>query len=549
MTSNPPSILQRTQKWLIRKGNENRDAFILGRLQDEANNHYIPSKSDRPVLFFNASTRLEGMSLNSAFSILTSISLRWQGVKTIQWVCKRGMSHCVLGTDRTNLSNKPPCEKCVAQSKKTYKGASVVDFGYHPNLELAAKLDGMNFRELSDFELDGIPLGTMVIPSLRWILRKHHIEETKPNTDLLREYILSAENIARQIRLLLERIQPKAIVLFNGQFYPEAIVRQVATQKGIRVVTHEVGMQPMSAFFTEGEATAYPVKIPDEFELSSQQEKILDQYLQQRFQGDFSMAGIRFWPKMNGLDVDFVRRVKSFKQIVPVFTNVVFDTSQGHANVIFPDMFTWLDAVLALIKRHPETFFVIRAHPDEGRPGKESRESVADWVKKNHVDQLLNVRFVDFSEYFSSYELIGMSKFVMVYNSTIGLEASIMGTTVLCGGKARYTQYPTVILPKNAKEFIQKAKNLLETKTISSPVTYQQNARRFLYFQLFQTNLSFSSLLEPDPEWRGYVHLKKFPEEMLEPKANPVFKVLSNGILKGQPFLIEDNEATKEEKV
>jgi hypothetical protein len=217
--------------------------------------------------------------------------------------------------------------------------------------------------------------------------------------------------------------------------------------------------------------------------------------------------------------------------------------------VIFPDMFTWLDAVLALIKRHPETFFVIRAHPDEGRPGKESRESVADWVKKNHVDQLLNVRFVDFSEYFSSYELIGMSKFVMVYNSTIGLEASIMGTTVLCGGKARYTQYPTVILPKNAKEFIQKAKNLLEAKTISSPVTNQQNARRFLYFQLFQTNLSFSSLLEPDPEWRGYVHLKKFPEEMLDPNLNPVFKVLSNGILNGQPFLIEDNEATKEEKV
>ena len=549
MTSNPPSILQRTQKWLIRKGNENRDAFILGRLQDEANNHYIPSKSDCPVLFFNASTRLEGISLNSAFSILTSISLRWQGVKTIQWVCKRGMSHCVLGTDRTNLSNKPPCEKCVAQSKKTYKGASVVDFGYQPNLELAAKLNGMNFRELSDFELDGIPLGTMVIPSLRWILRKHHIEETNPNKDLLRDYILSAENIARQIRLVLEKIHPRAVVLFNGQFYPEAIVRQIATQKGIRVVTHEVGMQPMSAFFTEGEATAYPVKIPDEFELSSQQEKILDQYLQQRFQGDFSMAGIRFWPKMNGLDADFVQRVKSFKQIVPVFTNVIFDTSQGHANVIFPDMFTWLDAVLALIKRHPETFFVIRAHPDEGRPGKESRESVADWVKKNHVDQLPNVRFVDFSEYFSSYELIGMSKFVMVYNSTIGLEASIMGTTVLCGGKARYTQYPTVILPKNDKEFIQKAKKLLGAKTISSPVTYQRNARRFLYFQLFQTNLSFSSFLEPDPEWRGYVHLKKFPEEMLDPNVNPVFKVLSNGILNGQPFLIEDNEATKEEKV
>jgi len=548
MTSNSLPSLRRAQKWLIRKCAENRDAFILGKLQNESEKHLLSQRSGGPVLFFNASTRLEGMSLNSAFSILTSISLHGQGVKTIHWVCERGMSQCVLGTDRTNLPKKPPCRSCMAQSRKTYKGASIIGFRYHPNLELAARLKPMNFKELSEFELDGIPLGRIVIPSLRWILRIHHIEETKTNTDLFREYILSAENIAGQFQKLVDEIHPRAVVLFNGQFYPEAIVRKIASQKGLRVVTHEVGMQPMSAFFTEGEATAYPIKIPDGFQLSSQQEKLLDEYLQQRFQGDFNMAGIRFWPKMNRLDAGFIQKSKKFKQIVPIFTNVIFDTSQGHSNVLFPDMFTWLDTVLSLIKKHTETFFIIRAHPDEGRPGKQSRESVAEWVKQNGVDQLPNVKFVDFNEYFSSYELIGMSKFVLVYNSTIGLEASILGMTVLCGGRARYTQYPTVILPKNAIEFEQKANDLLDAKSISTPASYQQNARRFLYYQLFQTSLSFSSFLEPDPEWRGYVHLKFISDKSPDPDRNPLFKILSNGILKGRPFIIGSNEATKEEK-
>ncbi len=88
------------------------------------------------------------------------------------------------------------------------------------------------------------------------------------------------------------------------------------------------------------------------------------------------MAGIRFWPEMRPISDAFWEKAKAFKQIVPVFTNVIFDTSQDHANVLFEDMFAWLDAVKVVIKANPETLFVIRAHPDETRPGKTSLESV-----------------------------------------------------------------------------------------------------------------------------------------------------------------------------
>ena len=40
-------------------------------------------------------------------------------------------------------------------------------------------------------------------------------------------------------------------------FYPEATARYIARQRGLRVITHEVGLQPASAFFTDGEATTY----------------------------------------------------------------------------------------------------------------------------------------------------------------------------------------------------------------------------------------------------------------------------------------------------
>ena len=73
------------------------------------------------------------------------------------------------------------------------------------------------------------------------------------------------------------------------------------------------GLQPASAFFTDGEATAYPIHIPDEFELNDEQNAKFDAYLARRFQGDFTMAGIKFWPDMKGLDEAFLQKAAQFQ--------------------------------------------------------------------------------------------------------------------------------------------------------------------------------------------------------------------------------------------
>jgi hypothetical protein len=330
------------------------------------------------------------------------------------------------------------------------------------------------------------------------------------------------------------------VLVFNGMFYPEATVRRLAQQRGLPVISHEVGLQPFSGFFTTGEATAYPIEIPPDFELSVSQDQRLDAYLEKRFQGDFSMAGIRFWPEMRSLGPEFWQRAAAFKQVVPVFTNVIFDTSQGHANVVFPHMFAWLDVVLELILSHPETFFVIRAHPDEARPGKESRESVAEWVQRNGVAGLANVLFVDSNEYFSSYELIRKSKFVMVYNSTIGLEASLLGAAVLCGGKARFTQLPTVFFPQSPDDYRQMAEAFLDADAIEIPAEFRRNARRFLYYQLFRASLPFDDFLQEDGLWNGYVLLKPFSWQKLLPQNSPTMRTILEGILSHKKFWLNE---------
>jgi hypothetical protein len=355
----------------------------------------------------------------------------------------------------------------------------------------------------------------------------------------LREYILSAWNLAQKFSAFLDETSPRAVVVFNGQFYPEATARYIARQREIRVITHEVGLQPATAFFTDGEATAYPIHIPAEFELNAEQNRKLDEYLARRFQGDFTMAGIKFWEDMKGLDESFLQKAAGFKQIVPVFTNVIFDTSQPHANTVFEDMFDWLDMALDVIREHPETLFVIRAHPDELRVRKSSRETVEGWVASRGVVKEPNVVSVSPRETLSSYELIQRSKFVMVYNSTIGLEASILGAAVLCAGKARFTQYPTVFFPQTREEARRKMEEFLVAEKLDIPSEFKRNARRFLYYQLFRTSLPFGDFLEPSVR-TTQTRLKSFALEKLLPEHSKAIEAIFDGLMNKGDFLLKE---------
>lgn len=494
----------------------------------------------RPVIFFNASTRLSGLSLNAAYSLITSWAVRLSGNPVIHFVCNSGMSRCVLGTNRDDVDALPPCRECVNTSHVLFTGAERRDFQYSQDETLEKQIAGLELAALEEVEYGGLPLGRLVLPSLRWILRRHHLADDLPTRSLYRFYILSAWNVALEFSRLLDDENPLSVVLFNGMFYPEAIAKVLAGRRGIRVINHEVALRPFTAFFTTGEATAYPIDIPAEFELTPAQEARLDEYLAQRFQGNFTMAGVQFWPEMRGLPQEFWQRTASFRQIVPVFTNVIFDTSQGHANVVFSHMFAWLDQVLEIIRSHPETLFVLRSHPDETRPGKESRESVADWAAHNQVEALPNVIFVPSDEYLSSYELIRRSKFVMVYNSTIGLEASLLGAAVLCAGKARFTQLPTVFFPPTPQAFRQMTEEFLTTEKVEVPEEFRRNSRRFLYYQLFRAVTSFGDFIEDGGVWQGYARLKNFSWQDLEPKNSPSLRVVVDGILENKPFLASE---------
>lgn len=501
-----------------------------------------------PVVLFNASTRIQRLSLNAAFGLLTGWGLRLAQVPVVHAVCARATPQCLLGTDRTDLDHEPPCTRCIAFSRRLAP-PSATEWLMAEDRQTVDD-DGLaaaGFEDLLSWEAEGLPVGELVVPSLRWALRRQDLEQAADVVRLARRYVQGAASLARRFRALLSRRRPSALVVFNGIMFPEAVARAVSLEAGVPVVTHEVGLRPFSAFFSHEHATFRKIE-PELGQAPTEEEnRRLDAYLADRFDGRFTMAGIDFWPEVVPIPDVLRRRLESGPPAVVVFTNVVFDTSQVHANTIYPSMFAWLEDVKVAIERHPRQLFILRAHPDEDRPGKQSQQSVREWVARSGLDRRSNVVFVPPEAGLRSYELFRFSRLALVYNSSVGLEASISGLPVLCAGRARYSEAGAAVLPSSAEAYRRVLDEALTGEGLRMPDGHRENARRFLDFELHRASLDFSPFLEDRRGYPGMVHLRSFdPRELARSED---LTVVVEGIRSGAPFVLPRTPAAERQPV
>ena len=524
-----------------------RDARASARVRHQVDRveSYLSSLESRtddgenPVIFFNASTRIHRLSLNAAFGLLASWATRLEGIPTWHVYCHQGMQQCILGTNLQDLTAAPPCSRCMQFGSGLFHPERTIPLMMRSQLmgDLKAELSDHSLQSLSEWEYEKVPLGQLCLPGLRWALRRHELPDIASVRELYRKYLLSAASLSESFTEILQNMRPRALVVFNGIFYPEAVARHVALRMNIPVVTHEVGLRPMSAFFSHEHATFREVDLESDFELTSEQDQELDEVLADRYEGRFSMAGVRFWEEMKNLPGWLLEKRSHFRQTVTVFANVVFDTSQVHANVLYDDMFDWLDDMRRTFDNHPETLFVLRAHPDEDRPGKRSRESVAEWVDTHQLQARKNVVFFGASERVSSYELIKRSKFVLIYNSSIGLEAAILSKPVLCAGRARFTAISAVYFADTREGYSELLERFMGSNDLEAPADFVANARKFLYLELFRASLDLSAFLRPSRSVPGMVNFSEFDPATMEHDES--MQVIKAGILRDAPFLLQ----------
>jgi len=527
----------------IQAGIEQRPEFsqLNQILSNSKGQHLINTNGKGPrVLCFS----LRGAwTTHIAWETLIALGLRLRGAQVEFFTCGGALPACGM-----EQIGKPPCISCYH-----YLLNFVQPFGFPIKVangmisknklqKVFQNIEATNWQNVYNYEYNGLNLGQIVLPMVRWYSRRGRLPEDKETLKVYQMFLKSSVLITKLCQTLLSKNNYDVIFCINGEFFAEAIIHLLAKKRGIRVVTYERGYHPDSLFFQhDNSACKYVVqRYWEQFasvHLSIEESSRLDNYISKRYCGVKGIGGLIFWPKIeqdevairNALGLDTER------PIAVLFTNTTFDTMSQNMEVAFRDMFHWIKTTIDYFNIHPEWQLVIRVHPSEVRDvGRESNDSVAEWIEATFPSLPGNIKIVRPESELSSYSLMRMSRVGFVYTSLAGLEMALMDKPVIVAGKAHYRGKGFTDDPMSPENYLKILENsLLTERTLG--LEQSELARRYAYLFFFRAMIPFHFLREPT---RSEVELNFSSLTELMPGRNKALDIICNGILDGKDFLL-----------
>lgn len=489
------------------------------------------------VLFFSP----RYWTIHQAWEGTIAHALERRGAATRFLYCGQAMPLCDAHLLESLPGAQRLCDDCAGRLP-TFLGA----FGLRgdslgglvqPNELPGAEIEALKSAEAAlAFEWRDQPLGRHIRPSLLRFFRAGTLAGTPEELRVAREFLRGACAVLVGGERALEKWRPTAVVLLNGKFAAESVMMAVARARGIDVVTYERGFIVDTLLFDRNacandyELSAEVVEEAQSRELLPAESERLDDYLRARTSGSRSI--VQYWSEVEERP-EVVRReigVSADKPLTALFPNILWDTAILDKDVHFQSMFDWIGETIRWFAGHPEQALVVRCHPAEVRlPRQTSMQRVEDWIKSNFGD-LLNVRVISSSSPLSSYEIMSAASRVLVYTSTVGLEAALRGHEVIVAGKTHYARRGFTLEPQTRDGYAA----LLSRSPAPLSVERLELARRYANLFFFRFMLPFRVVTEPERA-RISMHYKSITE--LAPGRDETLDIVCDGILHGKPFL------------
>jgi hypothetical protein len=344
------------------------------------------------------------------------------------------------------------------------------------------------------------PVGAWAKSSVNTHLRMSHLDFELPQVEAAyREFLQSTLLACFALSRLLDDSKPDVLFLFNGRMATTRVALELARQHGIRVVCHERGFVNEAISLTVNDHCISIGQFKEIWEkwgvvpLSLGQLEAISTCLYERRHGR-NLNWTAFSPPpqtpsdvLRHLDVDPKR---------PLW--VLFTSSDDEVVALadwttpFDSQMDWIERSIAFAANHPEIQLVLRIHPNTA--GKR-----ASGNNIQQLEQLLgliplapsNVRFVLPEDPVSSYTLMDLATVGLVYQSTVALEMSCLGKTVVSAAESYVYGLPFVQSVYDASRYESLLDTLLKVPIRQTSRDIKRYALRYAYGFYFRKSISF----------------------------------------------------------
>ncbi len=495
------------------------------------------------ILFFT----MRGWTTHVALETMLGEAAAQRGMEPVFYTCGGPLPLCGITTFRA--ADPTPCKDCHGYVARYFEA---LDFPLTTMGDLISADERQAFEQivtalpdaaLEEFEYEGLELGKAVRTSVLWHLLRATPEPRQEWLEALRRFLVSGVLMVQTIERLLDRTDPDRVVVLNGLFFAEQILMQVATRRGIPVTTYERGFMPDSWIFRHDEI-ACEFRIAGEFRevadtpLNETENRRLDEYLDSRVSG--SSDNQQYWPRLEARREAIVEQLglDPAKPVVAAFSNITWDSAVQDHDIAFDDMFDWLEQTVGFFAGRDDAQLVIRIHPAEVRlQNQESAEGVAEILARRLGGIPPGVTIVPASSDLSSYTLGEMSRCVLVYTSSVGLEFATAGRQVVVAGETHYRGLGFTHDVEDGSEYAGMLEQLLSTEPEQPDI---EPARRYAHYFFFRFMVPLSIVREEagaDPR----LPMETF--EDLAPGRNPNLDLIMGGLLEGKRMMLPGGES------
>jgi hypothetical protein len=367
---------------------------------------------------------------------------------------------------------------------------------YKNGTEIKKTIDSLNTEQLESFEYKGICVGTYAVASsIRHYLSPSPLWDNPSFVKWVRDFIFTGCIMADGFSNLLDNEKPDKIVMSHAIYISWGVLFDIARLKGYDVDVYNSSYKKNTLRVYKNVPNA---PFPDaewprfkDVNLSQKEQEILTNYSSSRIdQKDDNIS--LFSGDSNYSEVDcFVKKGKEKgAKIACLFSNISWDAYAFANECPFETMEKWMNESIEYLKKIPNVYVIIKAHPAEIFHKVPDEFRVKNFIPKDLPENILFVNELANIKPFYLYDRID---FGIIHLSTVCIEMALKNIPVLTSGAgSHYSNKNFTIDPKSKADYFRILKDLCDGKNLFSPDI--ESAKRYMYYRFFREAIPFDAL-------------------------------------------------------
>ncbi len=368
----------------------------------------------------------------SDMEFLCGIALKKSGFKVSAIICP-GLDYCEREDFRTK---RPTCFECRAETKRfcsAYGIEILREENSNGKIDSAKRIGNHNLStskvEYTYRNYLHYMKSFTVLDYGTWKRIEFSIEQ----------FISFLEN------LNLGQYKIEKIITANGRFFQTGLaVDIIKTNTGF--VTTEYFNDYRTVFGNNEYSTNNELEITKEALFKIEYDPLkADQFVSKKGKTE-KIEGVKLILDNQLENVDEIKKKLDFhkyKDVLTFFPNVMWDSAWFGLGYFCHSPAAFIMQLNKIASNFPEILFVVRAHPGEKNAPAHMRPSgsIFSDISLKNVQLMKNLVFIDADSLISSYALGELSKYIVVWNGTLGLEFAARGRRIISIANSFYDKF------------------------------------------------------------------------------------------------------------